>query len=235
MIIHKPEQEQRLLGMIINKLGDHVGGACSKASDLLKNLLYKHPAMKAVVVKEVRQFIHRPNLNPKALYNGIIFLNQVQLTSYDTEVAEALIETYIGLFEKAVSQNDLSSKQLGALLNGINRSYPFLKDKMVLEKHVDVLFKVVHVATFAASTQALVLISLIVLGDEIEEKRGKGNKKTKKPVTTSTSDISTESGRLVDGKDLTSRFYRALYEKLNSEQVVRILRIHESMSGFVIT
>ena len=37
----------------------------------------KHPAMKGVVVREVQQYLHRPGLQPKAVYAGVIFLNQV--------------------------------------------------------------------------------------------------------------------------------------------------------------
>ncbi|CAN0521062.1 unnamed protein product, partial [Laminaria digitata] len=46
---------------------------------LLQLLLARHPAMKAVVVREVQQYLHRPGLQPKATYAGVIFLNQVML------------------------------------------------------------------------------------------------------------------------------------------------------------
>lgn len=48
-----------------------------KVIHLVQRLLAKHPAMKGVVVREVQQYLHRPGLQPKAVYAGIIFLNQV--------------------------------------------------------------------------------------------------------------------------------------------------------------
>lgn len=53
--------------------------ACSlkQVIHLLQMLLAKHPAMKGVVVREVQQYLHRPGLQPKAVYAGVIFLNQV--------------------------------------------------------------------------------------------------------------------------------------------------------------
>ena len=213
LISGKPEQEQRLLGMLINKLGDAVGGACSRASQLLKTLVQNHGAMKGVVVREVRQFIHRPNLNPKSLYNAVIFLNQLTLTYHDTQVAEALIETFVGLFEKAVASKEMSSKLLAGLLNGINKAYPFLKDPSLLQAHVDALFRIVHVATFSAATQALLLISLMALAE---------NKATNK-VAKGT-EILGEGPSQADG--ISRRYYRALYEKLLAEQVSRSLVLY---------
>lgn len=218
LLTNKPEQELRLLVMLINKLGDNVGGACTKASQLLKTLLHSHPAMKVVVVKEVRQFIFRTNLSSKALYNGIIFLNQIYLVPGDSEAAELLVETYIGLFEKMVAGNDSSSRLLAAVLNGINRSYPFLKDKRALQKHVDSLFRIVHVATFAASTQALLLISFLALGSD--SNASGGDKKKKKQQSS--------EGEQEVVRDITDRYYRALYDKLQSDQVRALHRPHSS-------
>jgi ribosome biogenesis protein MAK21 len=79
LLINKPEQEARLLSMLVNKLGDPVKSISSKCIELLRSVVKKHPAMKNVVVKEVRQFIYRPSTMtaPKAMYTGMNFLSQV--------------------------------------------------------------------------------------------------------------------------------------------------------------
>lgn len=51
----KPEGEARLLAALTNKLGDPSRKVASKAGFLLSQLLLQHPAMKPVVVREVRQ------------------------------------------------------------------------------------------------------------------------------------------------------------------------------------
>jgi ribosome biogenesis protein MAK21 len=50
----KPEGEARLLAALVNKLGDPSRKVASNAGYLLGQLLGTHPAMKAVVVREVR-------------------------------------------------------------------------------------------------------------------------------------------------------------------------------------
>jgi ribosome biogenesis protein MAK21 len=39
LLINKPEQEARLLSMLVNKLGDPSKDVCSKCTDLLRKLL----------------------------------------------------------------------------------------------------------------------------------------------------------------------------------------------------
>ncbi|KAI0808101.1 CBF/Mak21 family-domain-containing protein [Fomes fomentarius] len=55
----QPEQEQNLLRLLVNKLGDTEKSACSRASYHLLQILQAHPAMKAVIVREVRSLIFR--------------------------------------------------------------------------------------------------------------------------------------------------------------------------------
>jgi ribosome biogenesis protein MAK21 len=50
----KPEGEQALLAALVNKLGDPSRKLASDAAYLLGQLLLEHPAMKPVVVREVR-------------------------------------------------------------------------------------------------------------------------------------------------------------------------------------
>lgn len=73
-----PEAEAELLGALVNKLGDPAGGVASKAASFLLGLLDAHPAMKGVVVREVRQFVYRPGLPRSGVYFGTLLLNQVR-------------------------------------------------------------------------------------------------------------------------------------------------------------
>ncbi|EJD02239.1 CBF-domain-containing protein [Fomitiporia mediterranea MF3/22] len=62
----KPEQEQNLLRLLVNKLGDSERSVASRASYHLLQLLQAHPSMKAVVVREVSSLILKPKLNSAA-------------------------------------------------------------------------------------------------------------------------------------------------------------------------
>lgn len=101
----RPEQEERLLALLVNKLGDadRKNKAAPHAAHLLRRVLRAHPAMKAVVAREVQQLLHRPNLQPRGLYNGITFLDQLYLSKgQDGPLARQLLQTYFGLFDRAL-------------------------------------------------------------------------------------------------------------------------------------
>ena len=109
-----PEGENLLLSMIVNKLGDPGKKTASAAGHQLRVVLQKHPNMQLIVAREVQQLAHRPHLSSRALYNCIVFLNQLKLAK-DEDIKEAnlngiqreslpvsLIKTYFRLFEVAV-------------------------------------------------------------------------------------------------------------------------------------
>ncbi|PPR06506.1 hypothetical protein CVT24_002634 [Panaeolus cyanescens] len=56
----KPEQEQNLLRLLVNKLGDTEKTICSRASYHLLQLLQAHPSMKAIVVREIIALVLKP-------------------------------------------------------------------------------------------------------------------------------------------------------------------------------
>ncbi|CAL1715427.1 unnamed protein product [Somion occarium] len=62
----KPEQEQNLLRLLVNKLGDTEKSVCSRASYHLLQLVQTHPAMKGVIVREIRSLIFRPAASTSA-------------------------------------------------------------------------------------------------------------------------------------------------------------------------
>jgi len=107
LLSERPEAEAQLLSMAVNKIGDPTKKVAAAAGHQLRLLLERHPFMTPIVAREVQQLAHRPHLSPKALYNCIIFLNQLKLTSSDDSKVEdslpvSLIKTYFRLFEVAI-------------------------------------------------------------------------------------------------------------------------------------
>ena len=159
LLINKPEQEARLLNMLVNKLGDPMKGIVPKCIELLDKIISIHSVMKGVIVREVRQFLHRPQLPPRSLYVSINFVAFIHLTKKDMEalpsssafsaasldVASQLVECYISLFEKSITipsgESQSSSKLFSSFLQGVNRVYSLIK-------HVDTLFKITHTTPF---------------------------------------------------------------------------------------
>lgn len=122
-----PEGEAQLLALMVNKLGDPGKKTAAAAGHQLRSVLQHHPNMQLVIAREVQQLAHRPHLSPKALYNCIVFLNQLKLEkkgddrkkptslSDSTTLPASLIKTYFRLFEVAVKKGkkDHESEEIG--------------------------------------------------------------------------------------------------------------------------
>ena len=113
LLTDRPEAEQLLLQMAVNKLGDPSKKMTAAASHQLRHMIHiNHPAMTPVVAKEVQQLAFRPHISPKVLYNCVIFLNQLKLhkaTDHPLDqphgqdpLPVALVKTYFRLFEVVV-------------------------------------------------------------------------------------------------------------------------------------
>lgn len=213
-----PEQEESLLLMIVNKLGDPSKKAAASAGHQLRRVLESHPNMTTVVCREVQQLAHRPNLAPQSVYNCVIFLNQVTFVKGEMELPRMLVRTYFKLFEMAMidlspppskskkgskSSNKkgaaptqtgaLKSRLLSALLTGVNRAHPYLGTGGLgsdSDDHVDSLYRVVHKASSGASTQALLLLFNFVLGQSPDS-----------------------------SSQAASRFFRALYSRMSDHEM----------------
>ncbi|CAG8472750.1 26787_t:CDS:10 [Racocetra persica] len=153
----KPEQEQNLLRLLINKLGDKERKIASKTSYLINQIFEVHPLMKLHIIKEIEQLILFPTANERSLYYGVITLNQIILTKNDTETERGDI---------------VDSKLVAAILTGVNRAYKFAKvdhnNKMTnrYKSRLDVLYRITYIGTFNISIQALMLIYQISCGGE---------------------------------------------------------------------
>ncbi|GBG26934.1 CCAAT/enhancer-binding protein zeta [Hondaea fermentalgiana] len=108
LLREKPEQEQMLLMLIVNKLGDSTKRLASHVVFLLGQLLDAHPNMRAVVATEVEQFLFRPRTPARGIYYGAVFLNQIVLQrNNDEALAQKLINIYIRLFKHTMGMDTL--------------------------------------------------------------------------------------------------------------------------------
>lgn len=173
LLVAKPENEKALLAMLVNDLGSPERRVASSASYYLNLLVSKHhPAMKLVVVREVELLVHRPNVGLRTRYYAVSFLNQMRFTpDHDVELARKLVRMYMDLFSESVASDregvkqkgagGLESKEsrlMGALLTGVNRSFPYSKpdeDDTDYSKQFESLFQVAHAQSLMSATQAL--------------------------------------------------------------------------------
>ena len=99
LLKEKPEQEENLLRLLINKLGDKEKKVASRASYLLLQLQITHPLMKNVIINSIESdLLFRPNQSGTAKYYAVITLNQTVLSVKEHEVANKLLDIYFTIF-----------------------------------------------------------------------------------------------------------------------------------------
>ena len=95
----KPEQEENLLRLLVNKLGDTDRKIASRASYLLLQLENTHPAMKLVVTNSIEaDCLFRPGQSLHAKYYAVITLNQTIMSQKEEGLANRLLGIYFSLF-----------------------------------------------------------------------------------------------------------------------------------------
>lgn len=110
----KPEQEQALLFVLVNKLGDAERKVASSVCHVLHKLLVTHPAMTEVVAKEVMRLLFDAKTSARARYYGLVFLSQIVLTKNHRDVAVQLVECYAKIFKMQHVSPKPSSKSKSA-------------------------------------------------------------------------------------------------------------------------
>lgn len=164
LIAYNPEQEQRLLERLVNKLGDRINSVASRAAHHLTQLAGQHPLIKPAVVSEVERLLYRPNITPKAQYYALCFLSQLLLSNEEAGLARLLVRLYFAFFKKCVHSGEADPRTLRVLLTGVNRAFPYTRsndpdgESTFLNDHLDVVFRVVHLGDFNVSVQALMLL-----------------------------------------------------------------------------
>lgn len=109
----KPEQEENLLRLLVNKLGDNDRKIASRTSYLLLQLQVSHPAMKRIIISAIENdSLFRPAQSLHAQYYCIITLNQTILGKADQDIASELLKIYFTLFIQLLkpSQKDADGK-----------------------------------------------------------------------------------------------------------------------------
>jgi len=117
LLKEKPEQEDNLLRLLVNKLGDTEKKVASRASHLLLQLMIAHPAMKAIIINTIESdLLFKPGQSPNAKYYAIITLNQTVLSKKEQDVAVKLLDIYFSIFVGLLK--DDKPKQEGETVNG---------------------------------------------------------------------------------------------------------------------
>lgn len=107
MLRDKPEQEENLLRLLVNKLGDTDRKIASRTSYLLLQLETSHPAMKTIITNSIESdCLFRPGQSMHAKYYAVVTLNQTILSSKEEGLANKLLEIYFSLFVQLLKNTE---------------------------------------------------------------------------------------------------------------------------------
>ncbi|RLU23960.1 hypothetical protein DMN91_004168 [Ooceraea biroi] len=172
LLIGNAEQEHKLLELIVNKIGDPSSKVGSKTVFCINKLLYKHPNMKLVVLREIEKLLFRKNVAHRTQYYAICLLTQYALEKNDDEIASTLIEVYFAFFKACLKKGEPDSRMMAAILTGVKRAYPYVKTTTkVLDEHINSIYKVVHLGSFNVSLNALSLLHQVTSKDQSQANR----------------------------------------------------------------
>uniref|UniRef100_A0A915PTU4 CCAAT-binding factor domain-containing protein n=1 Tax=Setaria digitata TaxID=48799 RepID=A0A915PTU4_9BILA len=167
LLIARPEQEQKLLSMLTNKLGHPNKTVATRVCGYLLQLTRKQPLMRLIVVKEVERLIYRKNISCSAQLHAISFLSQLNLYGCDPTLPSTLLNIYVGLFRIMVLNKKMDDKMLNALLLATNRAFSYAKgDVDKLTKEIDTLYKILHQSNFSTAVQTLKLLYQLLTTSE---------------------------------------------------------------------
>ncbi|KAL3985664.1 CBF/Mak21 family protein [Acanthocheilonema viteae] len=167
LLIARAEQEQKLLSLLVNKLGHPNKTLATRVCGYLLQLTRKQPLMRHVVVKEVERLIYRKNISCCAQLHAISFLSQMNLHGCDSTLASTLLNIYIGLFRMLVLNKKIDDKMLNVLLLATNRAFSYAKgDADKLMKEIDTLYKILHQSNFSVALQTLKLLYQLLTTSE---------------------------------------------------------------------
>lgn len=108
----RPEQEEVLVRLLINKLGDNDKKVASKASYNILQLESAHPLMVKTIIGFLEsEALFRPHQKLPTKYYAIITLNQTVLTSANQDVVQKLLDIYFAIFLEFVHALQHESKQ----------------------------------------------------------------------------------------------------------------------------
>jgi len=122
-------EKQRIIEIIINKLGDTDKKVQCHAifvlTKILKTSIKKESALPELLLKEIQVFMGRPGTKPQARFYAIAVLNKIAsfIGKQDEKIRIALLKHYFSLFRKMIEDKQLeeeNNKIAVGVLKGLN-------------------------------------------------------------------------------------------------------------------
>ena len=149
-LIKKPEQEETLLSLLLNKIGDNISDVSKHAATSTIGLLKKHTNMTPVVVGQIQIILERVNI--QAMHNYMLLLNKILFFEDDVDHITNVIKLYFSQFKKLVNEEgeEYKNRVISIILSGINKIVKNLDPSLLemtyssIKDQLYVIFKLSH-------------------------------------------------------------------------------------------
>lgn len=160
----KPEQEETLLSLLLNKVGDKTPDVSKHASESTIRLLKKHNSMTSVVVGQIQAILERVKV--QALHNYMLLLNKIIFFEDDIDHITSMIKLYFSQFKKLVEEKneEFKNRILSIILSGINKIVKNLDPSTLepiyssVQDQLYIIFKLSHRSSFTVRIECMQLI-----------------------------------------------------------------------------
>jgi ribosome biogenesis protein MAK21 len=245
MIMKKPEKEEKILDVLVNKLGDPEVDTSNHAIKLLKNLQMSHPKMSLIILKNVQNFITKiPIENQNAKYYALVYLTQMipvnekDFLNYSLEYFFDLFNFYTNISDEAWNNKKSKKKKfyknkkdrerdeinpnkfLSLIVKRINIICKYAAEKNIsikklLDEKMDTLFRLSHSESIKLRVEVLKLIFMICQGMLT------GSRNQKDQNVGSKKKKQEENNKSIKNENTyLDRYYRSLYEVLLIKEVI---------------
>lgn len=179
MIAKQPEGEEKILTILINKLGDPMTEISNHAILLLKNLQKENMKMSLVLFNNVKTFYLQSTRQNSKLYS-LVYMTQMAIPYNFPSFLEESIKFFFELFNKfseSSTQEGKDSKEaenieksLSLIVKRINALFKYVKGentqiekiKTIINEKLSVLFKLSHNKSLKLSIEILKLLFGII-------------------------------------------------------------------------
>jgi len=162
LLNHVPEQENLLLSLLCDKLGDVSSRVAAKALRLLQFFLREHPRVVEAVAQELERFLFRAHNRVQARRYATLVLNSVALRNPGPALAQRLLKIYLVLFKQLVVEANVEHSLMHILIRGMSRVVAYLPQQENLPEYYDALFTVASSGSYNHRITALGLLFQLV-------------------------------------------------------------------------
>ena len=112
LLSKKPEQEKRLLFVLVNKLGDPDRKIGANVVFMLQQIIREHPGMKISIVNELRALMFRERVSERAQYYSLVFMTEIPLMrGTDSDLSKTMIKLYIRMFTVVIGETKFRDEE----------------------------------------------------------------------------------------------------------------------------